>query len=313
MSPDARITGPVAPAPGVLAWAGPGLLATGLDALALWALVAWRNHPSILPIVAASHVLAILVAGFPAGAPGSQRAFMAAFTLALPLIGTGIAVLTIKTRGRGTIVQNADQKVADSDPKLPTMADIHRLTHALPACEALLTGTPDERSATVAMLARYPDAAAIALLRRAVARGESDVAVEAALTLEDLGARLDAHAAAARRALEEAPEFERALTDANTLSDAIHSGLPEASSLPMLIDVARRGFETAAALRPDRLPQMAWRWVRLELDALCPQAALAVLDRAAEMAPNPKFEGLRARLLPKVARHSRSRQAKVSS
>ena len=313
MSPDARITGPVAPVPGLLAWAAPGLLATTLDAFALWALVSWRDHPSVLPIVAASHVLAVVVAGFPAGAPGSQRAFMAAFTLALPLIGTGIAVLTIKTRGRGTIIQNADQKVADAEPKLPTMADIHRLTHALPACEALLTGTPDERSATVSMLARYPDAAAIALLRRAVARGESDVAVEAALTLEDLGARLDAHAAAARRALEEAPEFERALNDANTLSDAIHSGLPEASSLPMLIDVARRGFETAVALRPERLPQMAWRWVRLELDALCPQAALAVLDRAAAMAPNPKFEGLRARLLPKVARHSRSRQAKVSS
>ena len=303
------------PVPGLLAWAGPGILATGLDAFALWALVSWRSHPSVLPIVAASHVLAVVVAGLPVGAPGSQRAFMAAFTLALPLIGTGVAVLTIKTRGRGTIVQNADAKVDDAELKLPTLADIHRLTHALPACEALLSGTPDERSATVSMLARYPDAPAIALLRRAVARGESDVAVEAALTLEDLGARLDAHAAAARRALEEEPDFERALTDANTLSDAIHSGLPEASSLPNLIDVARRGFETASALKPERLPQMAWRWVRLELDALCPQAALTVLDRAAEVAPNPRFEGLRARLLPKVARQTRGRhaQSKVSS
>jgi hypothetical protein len=238
---------------------------------------------------------------------------MAAFTFSLPLIGMAIALLTIKTRGRGTLVQNADVVAAETELQLPTLADIHRLTHALPACEALLSGTPDERSATVAMLARYPDAAAISLLRRAVARGESDVAVEAALTLEDLGAKLDAHAAATRRALEESPDFERALNDANELSDAIHAGLPEPSSLPMLIDVARRGFETAAALRPDQLPTMAWRWVRLELDALCPQAALAVLDRAAELQPNPRFDGLRARLLPKVARHSRSRPAKVVS
>ena len=307
---------PDAPVPGQLAWAGPGLLATGLDAFALWALMSARNHPSALAIVVASHVLAVVAAGFPAGAPGSQRAFMAAFTFALPLVGTGVAVLAIKTRGRGTIVQNVDVDAGTGELQLPTMADIHRLTHALPACEALLTGTPDERSATVAMLARYPDAAAIALLRRAVARGESDVAVEAALTLEDLGARLDAHAAAARRALEEAPDFERAVSDANTLSDAIHSGLPEASSLPTLIEVARRGYETAVALRPECLPKLAWRWVRLELDALSPQAALAVLDRAAEMAPNPRFEGLRARLLPKVARETRGRpapQAKVSS
>jgi|GEM_PF-6613796 len=306
---------PAPSTPGGLAWAGPGLVAAGLDAFALWALVSWRSQPLVLAIVATSHVLAVVVAGFPAGAPGSQRAFMAAFTFALPLIGTGVAVLAIKTRGRGTIVQNVDVDPGTGELQLPTMADIHRLTHALPACEALLSGTPDERSATVAMLARYPDAAAIALLRRAVARGESDVAVEAALTLEDLGARLDAHATAARRALEDAPDFERAVSDANTLADAIHSGLPEASSLPTLIEVARRGYETAVALRPESLPKLAWRWIRLELDALAPQAALAVLDRAAEMAPNPRFEGLRARLLPKVARETRARhpQAKVSS
>ena len=49
------------------------------------------------------------------------------------------------------------------------------------------------------MLTRHPDAEAIALLRRAVASGDADLAVEAALALEDLGAQLDVSAAAATR------------------------------------------------------------------------------------------------------------------
>lgn len=308
------MSGSASPGLGIKAWAAPCLVATGLESFGIVALLRWPTHPLIIPMLVASHAVAIVAAGFPAGASRSQRALLAAFTLALPLVGTAVAVLAIRTRGRGDIAQPVDVPAdPDAELDLPSVADVHRLTDALPVCEALLSGSPDERSATVAMLARHPDADAIALLRRAVARGDSDVAVEAALTLEDLGARLDAHAAAARAALDENPEFERAVADADLLSEAIHSGLPDFSSLATLIGIARRGYETAAALQPERLPELASRWVRLELDALCPQAGLSVLERAAAVAPDDRLEGLRVRLTYQVAREARSRQAKAET
>lgn len=253
------------------------MLATGLDALAI-SLLYWRATPSWFLMAGGLHVLAIGAAGFPVGATRSQRALMTAFTLAIPLFGTAVAVLAIGIRRRGQTVEAPP--IEPRETHNPTAADIHRLTNALSACESLMSGSPDERSATVAMLARHPDAESIALLRRAVAGGDPDLAVEAALALEDLGAHLDATAAAARKELEGNPSFDRVRADADALAEAIHAGLPDPQRILPLVADARRGYETAAALRPDQLPDLARRWVRLELDALCPDAGLAVLERA---------------------------------
>jgi len=273
------------------AWVVPLGLATGLDALALAALVLGRGAALSCFAAAALHLLAFGAAGLPSRAGRSQRALMAALTLTLPVLGAPVAMIVLATRGRGEVGQVPAREAPE--PRALTVADVRRLTDGLSASESLMSGNADERSATVGMLARHPDAAAITLLRRAVAAGGADLAVEAALALEDLGAQLDARAALAHEELDGNPGFERALADADMLATAIHSGLPDASLMAPLVADARRGYEQAAALCPQRLPEMAGSWARLEVDALSPDGGLAVLDRAAAVGGGDGLAALR--------------------
>jgi hypothetical protein len=246
-------------------WVLPLVLATGLDMLALAALVLGRGAALSCFAAGALHLLAFGAAGFPTLASRSQRALMASLTLTLPLLGAPVAMVVLATRRRGEVGQVPAREAPE--PRSLTVADVRRITDGLSATEALMSGSADERSATVGMLTRHPDAASIALLRRAVAAGDADLAVEAALALEDLGAQLEAFAAAVHDELDGDPGFDRALADADMLATAVHSGLPDASQIAPLVADARRGYERAAKLCPQRSPEIAARQVRLELDA----------------------------------------------
>ena len=287
------------------------VLATVLDTLALGALILRPGTTPCFLVAGALHLLAVGAAGFPTRCSRSQRALMAALTLTLPLVGAPIAILTFGTRRRGEVGQVPAPEAPE--PRPLTVADVNRLTNALSACESLLSGSPDERSATLGMLGRHPDAASIDLLRRAVAGSDMDLAVEAALVLEDLGAQLETRAAAAHLDLEENRGFVRALADADALAEAVHSGLPDASFVPSLVADARRGYERAAALLPGRLPEMASRWVRLELDAFCPEAGIAVLDRAVAMDGSERFAALRVEVVRVASRSGPTTPTKVGA
>jgi len=243
----------------------PLLLATCLDGLALAVLLSGHGAASSSIAPAALHLLALAAAGLGTEASRSQRALMAALTLTLPLLGALVAMVALRTRRRGEVgeipAREAPQK------RSLTVADVRRLTDGLSASESLMSGSADEKTATVGMLTRHPDAESIALLRRAVATGGADLAVEAALALEDLGAQLEVSAAAAHEELDGNPGFERALADADMLATAVHSGLPDASLIARLVADARRGYERAAALCPRLLREIAKRRARLELDA----------------------------------------------
>jgi hypothetical protein len=246
-------------------WVLPLVLATGLDALALAVVVLGAGAAASRLAALTLHLLAFGAAGFPSRVGRSQRTLMAALTLTLPVLGALVALVAFATRGRGEIGQVPAREAPE--PRTLTVADVRRLTDALSASESLMCGTLDERSATVGMLVRHPDAAAIALLRRAVAAGDADVAVEAALALEDLGAQLEASATLAHEDLDGDPGFERALAAADMLAAAVHSGLPDASLIASLVADARRGYDRAAALCAQRLPEIAGRRARFELDA----------------------------------------------
>jgi hypothetical protein len=246
-------------------WGLPLLLATAMDVLAVVAIAVGRGRASACVLAAALHLLAVGAAGVISQASRSQRALMAALTLTLPALGAPVAMVAMATRRRGEVGQVPAREAPE--PRSLTVADVHRLTDGLSASEALMSGSADEKTATVGMLTRHPDAEAIALLRRAVATGDADLAVEAALALEDLGARLEASAAAAHQELDGNPGFERALADADMLAVAVHSGLPDASLIASLVADARRGYERAVSLCPQLLRELAGRRARLELDA----------------------------------------------
>ena len=243
----------------------PLLLATCMDGLALAVLVLGGRAGSSLMAVAGLHLLACGAAGLATRASRSQRALMAALTLTLPLLGAAVAMIALRTRRRGEVGEMPAREAPEK--RSLTVVDVRRLIDGLSASESLMSGSPEEKSATVAMLTRHPDTESIALLRRAVATGDADLAVEAALALEDLGAQLEVSAAAAHQELDGNPGFERALADADMLATAVHSGLPDASVIARLVADARRGYERAASLCPRLLREIAGRRARLELDA----------------------------------------------
>ena len=170
-------------------------IATALDLASVEAVVFGDGTWAWWIAAAALHLLAIVAASFASRASRSQRALAAAFTLALPVLGPMIATIAVVTHRRGEV--GAEPAREAPEPWPVSLTDIRRITNGLSVWESLMSGTPAERSATVAMLARRADPASIALLQRAVAVGSPDVAVDAAMALEDLRTQQEGEAGAA--------------------------------------------------------------------------------------------------------------------
>ena len=73
--------------------------------------------------------------------------------------------------------------------------ELRRLGEALPCCEALISGSQEERRAIIATLTRRADADAVALLRWALGAPDPELAVEAALAIEEMTAAFEARLA----------------------------------------------------------------------------------------------------------------------
>lgn len=172
MTPDSR------------AWFSRLSAATGLDALAVAALVFGHSAGWSWGAAAVLHLIAVAVVGAASHTSRSQRALVAALTLSLPVLGAIVALIALATKRRGGVGEVPAREAPE--PRDVSLTSIHRITDGLSAWESLMSGSPAERSATMAMLARRGDGAAIALLRRAVAMGPSEVAAEAAMALEDV-------------------------------------------------------------------------------------------------------------------------------
>jgi hypothetical protein len=159
-------------------------VATGLDLLAVFALVFGRSTGPSWVAAAVLHLLAVAAVGLASRASRSQRALVAALTGTLPVLGAIVALIALATRRRGGVGEVPAREAPE--PRDVSLTSIHRITDGLSVWESLMSGSAAERSATVAMLARRRDRISIALLRRAVAMGQSEVAAEAAMALEDV-------------------------------------------------------------------------------------------------------------------------------
>src|SRR5262249_54270899 len=128
----------------------------------------------------------------------SERELAAALVFSLPIFGALLTVLALE-RGNGDLTTDLSQAPAAATEG--PGADFGRLAVALPSCEALTAGTVEERRAIIATLVRQGDADAVALLRWALGASDPDLAVDAALALEEMTASFDARLAACREAL----------------------------------------------------------------------------------------------------------------
>ena len=211
----------------------------------------------------------------------SERWVGAAFTFAIPVAGAALAMIALGTAGRGEVVE-ADPDAAPPEVEPLRAEELRRLGEALPCCEALLTGSIDERRAIIATLTRRADADAVALLRWALGAADPDLAVEAALALEEMTSSFETRLAQLRNAVARKPSADDAQDAAELATDAIEAGLAEPALVPSLAHEARQFYAAAAAVDPARAGELAIGRARLELAVLRPDAALAAIDEAVD-------------------------------
>jgi HEAT repeat protein len=163
------------------------------DAIAAGILLFGTPLPPLLKGVAAavSHGAAVLLLSCSTREQPSRRWLSAAAVLAVPCVGLAVAFAIFFTRGRGPTAMGRRRK-ARWRPSLTT-AVMQRLGTALSPCDALDCGDEEQRRAALSALSRREDPEAIALLRRTAAGRDPDLALPAALVLDEIGERAERH------------------------------------------------------------------------------------------------------------------------
>jgi hypothetical protein len=259
----------------------PWVSATLADLAAVILLVGHHATSTALS-AAALHLFALVpIAAAPALA-SSERTLGLAFTFAIPVLGAGLAALALGTEGHGELME-ADPTAGQGAAEAPRAEELRRLGEALPTCEALLAGNVDERRAIVATLALRADAGAVALLRWALGAANPDLAVEAALAIEEMTASFEARLDGYRKAKGSQAGDGTALAAAELATDAIEAGLAETALIPALAEEARGNYAAALVGEPRRAATIAIGRARLELAVLHPDAALEAIDEVVAM------------------------------
>jgi hypothetical protein len=212
--------------------------------------------------------------------------------------------MVLGTRGRSELAQ----AVAEEEAMAPLSADnddVFRLTEALSCCEALLSSDVEQRRAILSALNHRGDANAIRILRWALGASDTDLAVEAALALEDVNAAFEARLGACREELASNPSFAAALAVGETFLRGIESGIVDAPLVPLLAQESRAAYERAGALDPARYDVAAASRAELELLLLRPDNAIECIDHALPTAsPGMRDELLALRQEAVLASHS---------
>ena len=286
----------------------PWIAASLADLVGLGLLIGVQE-PWTLAAAGGCHAAALLPIAFLRRLSGSEKSLALSFVFAMPIFGALMAVLALEHgEGDGNLI--SDLALAPPLASEGVAGDFGRLAAALPSCEALSAGTVEERRAIIATLVRRADAEAVALLRWALGASDPDLAVDAALALEELTASFDARLAACRDALAAArsadagvgaagtaaavpatapPEAgamtaglaasEAALAAAELITHAIDVGVADPALVPALASEAREDYALAAADK-DQSDMVAIGRTQLELGAQRPDTALACIDAA---------------------------------
>lgn len=248
--------------------------AGAIDAAAI-CLLAARPHAWALLVAGLLHASAAAPMLRLRGVDRTRRQLAAAMAFSLPLLGVAMAALVVSMRGRGgdaLLAGRAPVRRSGSGAELA-----RRLTAGAPACQ-LLTADAETRRAAIAALQRDADARAITLLRWSLAQSDPDLALEAALALEELSVQYAERSARACAEAERRPSRDSALAAAEAIAGAIHNGLADPALRPALAARARDHYRMAARLDEARAGELAFSRARLELAMLDPEAALALIE-----------------------------------
>ncbi len=253
----------------------PWVSATLIDVTAALLLVGHAST-AIALLTGLLHLCALIPIALASALSPSEEALGAAFAFAIPVFGAPLAALSLRTVGQGELGE-VDPAAAPAGIEAPRAEELRRLGEALPTCEALQAGDVDERRAIIATLTLRADAGSVTLLRWALGAANPDLAVEAALAIEEMTASFEARLAILRKNLGTGSSRE-ALEAAELATDAIEAGLAETALVPTLAHEARGYFSSALAADPSRAAAIAIGRARLELAVLHPDAALEAID-----------------------------------
>jgi len=117
--------------------------------------------------------------------PPSRRFLCVAALLAVPFVGAAVALATLLTRGGDSAALGLGRRARRRGAL--TAATVQRFADGLSPWDALECGNEEERRAALVRLSRRRDPEAIALLRRAAAGRDPNLALSAALVLDEIG------------------------------------------------------------------------------------------------------------------------------
>ncbi len=138
--------------------------------------------------VAVWHGAAVLLVSGSTRTLPSRRWLCVAATLTVPFLGAAVAAAAVLTRGRAASA--IGRRRAHPRPML-RMAAIQRIGSALSPCDALVCGDAEQRRAALFALSLRADSESIALLRRAASGCDPDLAMSAALVLDEISERAE--------------------------------------------------------------------------------------------------------------------------
>jgi hypothetical protein len=175
-------------------WAALVLCAT-LDVMAARILLA--GAPPAWPevvIAASAHGLAVLLVARLMRSRSCRHWLGVASLLAVPVAGVPIAAAVLATRGHGSLVLERRRRGRGRSDC--TSATVRRLAAGLSTFDALHCDDEEQRRTALLTLASQGDPESIVLLRRAAAARDADLALFAALTLDELRERTERGAGA---------------------------------------------------------------------------------------------------------------------
>jgi HEAT repeat protein len=167
---------------------------TAIDAVAAVLLLLRTPLPPLVAGLAAAiaHTAAVLLLSGSARGRPSRRWLGTAAMLAVPCAGAAVATAVFTTKGRGS--PDTHRYRRSRGRPAPAISALRRVAHSLSPCEALECGDEEQQRAALSGLARRGDPEAIALLRRAAASGDPDLAMSTALALDEIGERAERQA-----------------------------------------------------------------------------------------------------------------------
>jgi hypothetical protein len=219
--------------------------------------------------------LSLTLAALRPGLASSQRLLAVTLVVIMPLAGPVLALMCRLVRGGAPAIGAGRHRL---QLRRASVAEVRDLGQLPPLLDRVMSADAEERHAALSTVSAAPDREAVALLRWAVDHGSREVALDAALALEELDLRRAEQLAAATCAFEAAPSFERALAAADAAASGVTTGTAADAGAAVLVARARGLYEQALELAPQRWREVAEARARLELAAGEPSTALELID-----------------------------------